>query len=303
MIFVPITIALGLGLLASSRGARRRRVKRNPEMFTWKISPAVLAELFNNEIENISMEERTPGPDLEMAQAIEKAYEKGPAKAVLSFDASWKLHGALDNLQDISEDGGYRALARAARKLRDQIATTLNESNTGVVDSEKHPGKFCVVVKGKYLRDAEGKSRVFATEAEAEKHIPRSNPNLGNTGREFKQHAALRIWQDMIEKETGKQLTLDQVKDALRMMERDLRMKAFRVIEGKKRRANPMGLRAVDALVSLCKRKYGGQAAGWAADFAEVCRRGTPQKRLWAQVAQALKRQMYANPRPKRRTR
>jgi hypothetical protein len=98
-----------------------------------RLSKALLGELYTTEVENLD-DQTLVGGQKELAEALEAVQGQSSATLSLSTAGAWALHDALDNCEDISNDGGYRALARAAGAKRDEIATMLKaptQSNPG----------------------------------------------------------------------------------------------------------------------------------------------------------------------------
>lgn len=101
-------------------------------MLRVRLSKALLAELYTTEVENLDDQELTGGAK-ELAEALEAVQGQKSAVLSLSRDGMHALHDALDNCADISADGGYLALMRAAKAKRDEIAKVLDnvQSNPG----------------------------------------------------------------------------------------------------------------------------------------------------------------------------
>lgn len=65
------------------------------------------------------------------------------------------------------------------------------------------------------------------------------------------------------------------------------------------RKANPFTEGEVRTVVKEFKRKYGGQALGWAKDAASLQHRGSESERMYSKVVVALRDGLYAHSNPK----
>jgi hypothetical protein len=113
------------------------RRARNPGEYKVKLSKALIAELYVNEVENLA-DRVLLGGRKEMSEAVEAVRGQSSATLKLSRGGALELYQALDNMEDVNNDYAglypetryYRALARAAAKKRDEIRTMLTAKPT-----------------------------------------------------------------------------------------------------------------------------------------------------------------------------
>ncbi len=105
------------------------RRARNPGEYKVKLSKALIDELYNNEVENL-VDQVLVGGRKEMSEAIDAVSGRSSATLRLSYEGARELHDALDNMEDISNDNGFRSLARSAGKKRDEIRAILTSKPT-----------------------------------------------------------------------------------------------------------------------------------------------------------------------------
>ncbi len=107
----------------------------NPGEYKVKLSKALIDELYVAEVENME-DQVLEGGQKEMSEAIEAVGGRSSATLTLSYAGLSELYDALDTLRDISEDGGYRALARAAVKKR----AAINDMIRARREAKSNPG-------------------------------------------------------------------------------------------------------------------------------------------------------------------